>query len=143
MSDASGVVIYSGTVNYDGDLTALFDFTQLKDGTYTIEINKDFEIEVSTIEVKNHIVSYLGEAVQLIHKPVFRLEKDKVLISKLAMDAHEMDVELYYGEELIYSETVKADAVINRVYKLDQNLSGDYTAVINADGRVYVENFSI
>ncbi len=32
VSDASGKVIYSGRINYDGNLTSLFDFTQLEDG---------------------------------------------------------------------------------------------------------------
>ena len=54
-----------------------------------------------------------------------------------------MKVELYYNSELIHSETVKGEAILNRVYKLDSKLKGDYTAVVKSDNRVFVENFRI
>lgn len=143
VSDASGEIIYSGKVNYNGNLTTLFDFTQLKDGNYTIEINKDFEIEIHSINVKKHQVTFIESANEKIFKPVFRAEADKVLISKLAVDSTEMKIDLYYENQLIYSETVIGNEILNRVYKLDRTLHGSYTAVINSNDRVFVENFRI
>lgn len=143
VSDTKGEVIYSGQINYNGNLTTLFDFTQLKNGKYVVEINKDFEIEINTIEVKNHTVYFLDGTKKKIHKPVVRAESDKVLISKLATQSNEMKIELYYNNELIHSETVKGEAILNRVYKLDSKLKGDYTAVVKSDNRVFVENFRI
>lgn len=144
VTDAFGEVIYSGLVNYNGNLTNLFDFSQLKDGTYTIEINKDFEIEITSVMVKNHIVTYVSDADQKIYKPVFRTEDSTVIISKIALDSSDMKVEFYYDNELIYSEMVNDRSdILNRVYKLDENLPGEYTAVIESNGRVYIENFRI
>lgn len=143
VSDSTGEIIYSGKVNYNGNLSNLFNFTKLKNGEYTIEVNKDFIIEVKTISVKNGVVTYLESANEKIFKPVLRIDDSKVLISKLALETSEMEIELYYGEELIHTETVDGEVTLNRVYKLDETLNGDYTAIIKSNDRVFVENFKI
>ena len=106
-------------------------------------MNKAYEILINTIEVKNNLVTYSNDSEVKIYKPVFRTKNDKVIISKLALDTKQMMVELYFGNELIHSETIKGEGVLNRVYKLDKTLKGDYTALIRTNGRVYVENFKI
>ena len=143
VTDASGKVVYSGSLNQNSKLTESFDFTQLKDGIYTVEITKAFEIEVNSVQVKNHSVTIIENAKETIFKPVVRTEHAKLLISKLSLNTKEMRVELYFEDELFYSETLEGEKIINRVYQLDRDLEGDYTAVIKADERVYVEHFRI
>lgn len=143
VSDASGAVLYSGTINSNGEITRLFDFSKLKDGIYTVEINKDFEIEINSIIVKNSIVTFRKENTKKIFKPVFRTEDSKLLISKLAFDTNEMMVELYYGSDLIFTETVEGQETLNRIYKLDCNEKGEYTAIITSNNRVFVETFKL
>ena len=143
VTDASGEIIYSAEINYNGNLTTLFDFTELKNGKYIVEITKGFEIEINTIEVKDHIVAFINADRKTIYKPVVRNENATVLISKLALHSDIMMVELYFEGELIHSETVKGGNILNRVYKLDKTLKGRYTAIIKSDDRVYIENFRI
>ncbi|WP_458628115.1 hypothetical protein [Winogradskyella sp. PC D3.3] len=143
VSDAHGQVVYSGRINYNGSMKNLYDFSQLKDGIYTVEVNKDFEIDINSIQVKGNSVTFLETSNKKIFKPVFRSEDSKLFISKLAIDTNEMVVELYFENDLIHTEKVKGDEIINRIYKLDQNLRGNYTAIIRANGRVFVENFKI
>jgi hypothetical protein len=137
ITDASGEVIYSG------NLTTLFDFSQLRDGNYTIEVNKNFEIDINSIIVKNHVVTFIEDSAEKIFKPVFRTEDSMVLISKIALDTKEMQVELYYENELIHSETVKGHEILNRVYRLDETFKGEYTAIVKSNERVFIENFRI
>lgn len=143
VSDSSGEVIYSGQIKYNGNLTTLFDFTKLKNGKYRVEITRDYEIEINTIEVKNSLVTFLSAFHKTIHKPVFRSENARLLISKLALNDSQMKVELYYEDELIHSETVTGDKILNRVYRLDKTHKGKYTAIIRSDDRVFIENFRI
>ena len=143
VSDATGEVIYSGQIKYKENLTALFDFTKLKNGKYKVEITRDFEIDINTIEVKDSLVTYLSAFHKTIHKPVFRSDNARLLISKLALNDSQMKVELYYEDELIHSETVKGSKILNRVYKLDKTHKGKYTVIIRSDDRVFVENFRI
>ncbi|WP_407557089.1 hypothetical protein [Winogradskyella sp. 4-2091] len=143
VTDASGEVVYNGRINYSGNIQNLYDFSQLKDGVYTIEVNKDFEIKINKIQVLNNVVTFLESSNSTIYKPVFRSEDSKVIVSKLAIDTDHMEIELYFGNDLIYTETVKGEDIINRVYQLDNTRKGEYTAIIKANGRVYVEDFKL
>ncbi|WP_339622789.1 hypothetical protein [uncultured Winogradskyella sp.] len=143
VTDNFGEVIYNGLIKQTGNLTTLFDFTRLKNGNYTVEINKDFEIEINTIVVNNGTVLLLDDSTKKIFKPVFRIENSKVLISKLALDSNQMTVELYYGETLIYTDNIEGADILNRVYQLDNSLKGSYSAIIRTNSRVYIENFRI
>lgn len=143
VSDAFGEVIYSGEVNYSGNLITLYDFTQLKNGKYDVEVTKGFKIEISTIEVKNSSVSVLEANRKVIYKPVVRNENASVFITKLALDGEDMEIELYFDGNLIHTETLKGNTVLNRVYKLDKNLKGNYTTIIKSNDRVFIKNFSI
>ncbi|MCB0400145.1 MAG: hypothetical protein KDD26_11105, partial [Winogradskyella sp.] len=139
--NASGEVIFNGRIKHSGNLVKLFDFSQLKNGIYTVEISKDFEIDVVNLEVKNKSVTILTETQNKIYKPVIRPEEELLIISKIGLDTNKMKVELYFEDELIYTENVEGNDVLNRVYKLDKSVIGDYTAVIRSNGRVYTKNF--
>ena len=143
VSDASGEVIYSGKINYTGNLQNLYDFSQLNDGIYTVEVNKDYEIVLNSVEVKNNVATFIETSNSKIFKPVFRTDDSQVIISKIAIDTDEMDVELYFENNLIHTETVKGEEILNRVYRLDNTRKGNYTAIIRTNGRVYVENFKL
>lgn len=141
--NAYGDIVYSGRIKQSGSLDRLFDFSQLKDGNYTVEISKDFEIEVIDLEVKDNNVKLFTETEEKVFKTVFRTENSMLIVSKIALDTKEMDVELYFEDELIHKETVKGDDILNRVYRLDRTLNGNYTAVIRCNGRVYTKDFRI
>lgn len=143
VADASGEIIYSGRVNYTGSLNKLYDFSYLNDGVYTVEIDKDYEIAINYVEVKDKVATVSENTGKIIFKPVFRSKASQVIISKIAIDSKEMKIELYYENDLIHSETVEGNDVLNRVYKLDNTLKGNYTAVVRANGRVFTENFKL
>lgn len=143
VTNAAGAVIFSGRINFDGNISRLYDFSQLRDGLYSIEVNKDYLIEISTVKVKNNIVNFIDHKPVKVFKPVFRVIEDTIIISKLALDTPEMEVKLYYEDELIYSETAEGDEILNRVYKLDKTIKGEYSAIVKSNGRVYIENFRI
>ena len=54
-----------------------------------------------------------------------------------------MTVELYFEDDLIHAELIEGETILNRVYQLDRSLPGNYTAIIKANDRVYVEHFRI
>jgi hypothetical protein len=65
------------------------------------------------------------------------------MISKIAFDKKPSKISLYYNDEIIYSETIKSEMILNRVYKLDKDEKGDYKVVIYNNKRSYVHNFKI
>ncbi|WP_299098004.1 hypothetical protein [uncultured Winogradskyella sp.] len=143
VSDAFGEIIYSGEINYSGNLITLYDFTQLKNGKYDVEVTNGYKIEISTIEVNDTIVSILETNKMVIYKPVVRNESSKLIISKLALNGEDMEIEIYYKGNLIHTETLAGSTILNRVFKLDETLKGNYTTIIKTNDRVFVKNFKI
>ena len=143
VKDSSGKTIYSGRTNYNGNLKTLYNFTNLKDGLYSIEIDKDFEIITKTFEVKNHNVTYLGSANETIFKPVIKIEEAKLLVSQSTFQKENVEIEIYYKDILIHSEVIIANSFLERIYKLDKNVKGAYTAIIRVNDRTYVEDFKL
>ena len=82
-------------------------------------------------------------AEKIIFKPVVRNEKNMVMISKITFDAKPLEVMLYYNNEIIYSEVLKSNTIVNRIYKLDEEVKGNYTIVIRNNGRSYISEFKI
>jgi len=58
IKDNYGTILYSENVITKGKLVKNFDFSKLKNGNYSFELNKDFEIIVKTLEVKNKKVIF-------------------------------------------------------------------------------------
>ena len=143
IKDENGTTIYEQTIQNSGVYSKIFDLTALKDGIYTTELEKDFEIVLKKIEVKNGNVKFLEKENAKVFKPVIRNEGDLILISKITFNKQPVKVILYYENEVVLSETLKGEKLVNRVYKLSKIYRGDYKVVINTDNRNYIKNFDI
>lgn len=141
VKDQNGIVLYSENVKSEGKLTKVFNFAQLNDGNYTLELEKDFQIIVKSLKIEGNTVTFNKVAEKVIFKPVIRNENNKLMISKISFDEKPLEIALYFNDEIIYSETLKGDSIVNRVYKLDEYLKGDYEVIIKNNGRSYTKKF--
>ena len=107
VKDQNGEVLYSEEIKRKGNITKSFNFNNLKDGSYTLELEKDFEIIVKSIKIERNKV-VIEKAENIIFKPVIRHESDKLMISKITFDKNlNLDT-----KKLIYSINKKTKAVI-------------------------------
>ena len=143
VKDINGVVLYAEKVAQNGKLIKTFDFSLLNNGDYFLELEKDFQIEVKSIKIENHKVVISDDNKQVILKPVIRTENNLLMVTKVAFDKKPIQVELYYNSEIILSETIEGDSILNRVYKLDQKEKGDYKVIVKNNGRSYSNQFKI
>ncbi|MCG1034900.1 hypothetical protein [Polaribacter sargassicola] len=143
IQNENGEILYKAKIKNSGNYAQTFDFTNLEDGLYTTVLKKDSESIIKKIKIKNGKVSFLDDAKKKIFKPTIRTKDNLVLISKIAFNKAPVYVSLYYKGDLIHSETLKGDEIVNRVYKLSEQEKGDYKVVINTDNKVYNKNFSI
>jgi hypothetical protein len=143
VKDSNGVILHLETINKEGRLVKIFDFSKLNDGDYTLELEKDFQIIIKSLIVNDDKVILNENAKQIIFKPVIRNIDNRVMISKIAFNEKQLEVLLYYNDKKIYAEVIKGDAIINRVYRLDENIKGNYTVVVKNSDRSYVNTFEI
>jgi hypothetical protein len=143
LKNEKGVKLHSEIVSRTGLLTKTFDLSSLNDGIYTIELNKDYEIIVKTIEVKNNKVIFNKDSKKVILKPVIRSKENILMISKTNFHKKSMKIALYFEDEIIYSETLESEKIFNRVYKLDKEIKGEYSVVLYINNRSYFHNFKL
>ncbi len=143
IKNEEGSVIHKETVERNGSYSQKFDLTNLSDGFYTIELNKDFEIIVKPFKIASKEVIFLNAEQTTVFKPVVRAEKTKVMISQLALNDKPLKIELYYNDELIHKDTLKDGIILKRVYALSNKRKGTYSIRMTSGDRVFVERFTI
>ena len=143
VKDKNGFQLYSETVSSQGELIKFFDLSTLNNGVYTIELNKEFKIVIKSLLIKDNNVSFIKDSEKIIFKPVIRNKENLVLISKVNFDKKPLKITLFYNDEVIYSETLKGELMLKRVYRLDKELRGNYTVIVYCDDESYSNEFKI
>ena len=143
VKDKNGFQLHSETVSSQGELIKFFDLSTLNNGVYTIELNKEFKIVIKSLLIKDNNVSFIKDSEKIIFKPVIRNKENLVLISKVNFDKKPVKITLFYNDEVIYSETLKDELMLKRVYRLDKELRGNYTVIVYCDDESYSNEFKI
>ena len=143
IKNANNIVMYSDVIEMAGNYTRTFDLTNLENGKYTAELEKDFETIIKPFLVANGLVTFTPEENKTIFKPVIRTQDNLLLISKISLKNQPIKITLYYMDAVIYTETSKDTKVLNRALRLLKNKKGTYTVAINADNKNYRKNFKI
>ncbi|MDP5105835.1 MAG: hypothetical protein NWQ31_06665 [Polaribacter sp.] len=65
-----------------------------------------------------------------------------VLISKIDFDKKPLKVAIFFNGSVIFSETVKGEIILQRAYRLDKNIKGDYKVVVYCDDDNYTNEFT-
>tara|TARA_R110001592_G_scaffold53653_2_gene164550 strand:- start:6139 stop:6798 length:660 start_codon:yes stop_codon:yes gene_type:complete len=150
IKDVNGFVLYKELLKEAGIYTKTFDLTELPDGDYVFELDKDLQIKTIPFSVFSNEVTFDKEKETTIYKPYIRLKDNYIYINKLALNEAPLDVKIYYSgdsntgyNELIYSETIKNTKSIGKVYKLLKDAPGKYSVELSSDNRTYQESFTL
>lgn len=144
IKDKDGHVLFETDKIYTIEaLEGLFNFTNLKDGLYIVELIKDFKIEIKPFAVANNNIVFIEEADEILFKPVIRQNEEQLMISLLDFSSNNVDITIYFEEEVIYKETLQNQVEYNRAFQLDKSKKGTYKAVVKANKRVYKEYFTL
>lgn len=144
IKNQSGEILYQNAIDSNTDIVNAYNYKALEDGLYSFEITKDYEIKTKKFVVANHEVTFLENTLKKSFKPVFRQEDERVFISHLALNPEkELKIKIYFEDELIRKETLRGAKILNRVYRIKENISGTYTVVMTTNNRIYKESFKI
>jgi hypothetical protein len=143
IKNTTGKIIYEKPVNIQNNNIQDIDFSYLKNGYYTLEINKDFQIEIKPFTVISGKAIFHPRAEKTIFKPVIRSNKNKILISKLNFETCSMKVNIYYEDELILSDDIEGKKLIQKIYTLHKNKKGYYKIVAKVNDRIYTRKISL
>jgi len=143
IKDHVGTVIYNEDIYKNGILVKVFDFSSLENGSYSIEVEKEFEILVKEVEVKNQQVILKKDSEKVIFRPVIKNKEDRVFISRINFDKSPLNVTVYYKDYVIVEETISSeDRIIEKTYHLDQALKGEYRVVVSNKATSSIKEFT-
>ncbi|SCY06266.1 hypothetical protein SAMN05192588_0950 [Nonlabens sp. Hel1_33_55] len=143
IKDDFNTILYKETIQANGTYAKKFNLTALEDGSYTIELTKDYEIIVKSFDIKAKQVKLNQSNEVMIFKPNVRLEDVKMIISQLSLTKSPLNVELYYNGVLIHNDKITGDTILSRVYQLSATKKGNYRVVMNSNDHSFTKNFTI
>lgn len=101
VKDKSGDVLHKEHIKLSGTYTRGFDFTNLPDADYCIELDRPDIIEILPFTVSSGIAEFVKTDEHLIAKPMVNVDKACVSISKSTIENQAIEIEVYYeGSEL-------------------------------------------
>ena len=143
IKNTSGKIIHKEIINLERATPYEFDFSGLENGYYTLEINKDFQIEIKPFTIISGEVIFHKKGEKTIFKPVIRAEKNKIFISKLNFIETSIHISIYYENEIIFTDNVKGDSIIEKIYSLQKEKKGSYKVFTIVNDRKYTKEFSL
>lgn len=150
IKEVDGLTLYTEAFKTSGIYNNKFDLSNLPNGNYYFEHEKDYQIKIMPFKVVSGEVVFNRDKELTVFKPVFKVKNNNIYLSKLALNKEDLNVKIYYDSnygksdfELIHSETITDEINIERIYSLSDKEKGDYRIDIEANGRSYSEFVSI
>jgi len=148
IKDINGITLYKEFIQKTGNYTKGFDLTELPNGEYVFELDKDVEISLIPFTVTADGVSFNKKEEKVIYKPVTRVVGNLLYVTKLALDESPLTIDIYSGvdnsaTEPIHTETIGNSKTIERVYKLTGFGQDKFEIVYHSNGRIFTESISL
>lgn len=140
VKDEKGVILYDE--NFEGiDFSKKFDFNSMPVGDYIIEIDGQTKIKVVPFTVSKKGINFNEDAKSYIFKPVVRVDRNNVFVTKLALDNQPMQVDIYdvHGN-LLHREELKGTINLARKFNISMLEKGEYKLVMKTENRIFSKN---
>ncbi|XMO87807.1 hypothetical protein AAFN75_05845 [Algibacter sp. AS12] len=144
IKDNYGIILYKEAIKIKGLYTKGFDLTELPNGEYVFELEKDLEINTIPFTVANSVVSFDKTAETTTYKPYVKQENGLVYVTKFNPEFKETTINVYALEgaeaTLRFSEEITNSQTIEKVFKLRK---GNYKIEISSENNehtVFINN---
>lgn len=136
ISNSFGETVYyhetkEGIVNHN----RLFDFSQLEQGNYKVEVKIDgaSNEQLMTINKKGIVVGNSSKRTD----PFFNYKDNILSLSYLNHSIEEMSMNIYQKSNLIWETKMDAQFVLHKGFDLSKLKRGEYTVVFSAGNEIY------
>lgn len=144
IKDESGIILHKEKIKHSGFFTKSFDLSKLPDATYYFELDDLKEIRIIPVVIKDQQVISLKDEETTIAKPVISSEGNRVYVQQNSDNFQDVLITIYYnGSEIAYKEEMNNAKNIKKTYDFKGSLSGEYTIVVNTEGRTFSNKINI
>jgi len=144
VKDENGEIFHKEVLNHSGKIYRVFDFSNLDNGNYEIDLNKGSEVLIKPFSIKNNELTFKKESKKIFHEPLIQTRENLIKISRLYTLEDDADVVLLYNDVEIYNDKLnKKSDHLSKLYKLDEYQNGKYKVIIHSEGKSYAKEFSL
>ncbi|APY11088.1 hypothetical protein BWZ22_07455 [Seonamhaeicola sp. S2-3] len=139
IKDANGLILYKELIEKSGVYTKGFDLSELPNGNYFFELDKDVQIKTIPFSVTKNKVTFNKAEETIIFKPVAIVKNNMLNITKFAPNYESLKISIYSNNgtnELLHTETIKGTQVIERAFKLK---TGKYKLVLKSNNKEFTK----
>lgn len=129
------IVYYKRTKLPSTSYVSAYNFSQLRNGYYTLTVKTDKEMIESRMMATDGEVNIVKE--QRIIQPHFSFTENLLRLSYLNYTGEEMAVHLFNGEDLIFTKDLGKDFSLTKGLDLSQLNTGDYRVVFTNGDQIF------
>ena len=140
VKDSYGEVLYSE--EFSGSyFSKKYDLNTLPTGNYYFEVEGSTKINLMPFTVTSKGFEFNNEITSTYYKPTIRQEGDLILISKIAFNQENLEINLYDEESnLLYNELLNGEVNLGKALSLKDLRTGNYKLVTKSAGKVFEQN---
>ena len=141
--DGEGVVLYNEAIN-SKSYSKSYNFDDLKNGNYKIELESDIEIRYIPFAINFNGLLFEKEKESFVTKPIVNVKDKLVTISKLALNNESLKVILY--DELsnrLYEDILDGDVSLGVQLNLKHLEKGNYQVFMKSEGMAFYKTIVV
>lgn len=127
--DSYNNIIYDHEVAKNTSLKQKFNFSQLEEGTYTLNVTDDIKVVSYMISIDNQSVAILDKKEMI--KPAFRVKDNRVFINLMNIAKEEVQI-LVFDEfnRVLHSEIINGQIIVEKAINFTKAYKGTYNVVV-------------
>jgi hypothetical protein len=129
------LVYYKQTSNQVTDFKQVYDFKNLADGKYALNLKVNDTRVINEFEVSRKGIE-VGEA-KVRFAPYFDYKNNELKLSYLNFDQENMNLSIFNGNGLVYESRIGRDFNITKGYDLSRLETGSYRVMLSSFNNEY------
>ena len=141
--DASGQVLFKDRFFNEKSYSKILDFENLADGTYSLQLDKEYSISTSVIKKTGSDVIIDKAEYTFVYKPIYKVAGDMIGLYLANPEESNMQIEIFdnYGESVGYFKS--RDLILKRSLDFSNVPAGNYTVVIKTKRNSFTKTFTV
>ncbi len=141
VANMDGKVLHEETIKSRRSYGRVYDFTNLKDGQYTIISEDDYITTTTEVKIHRSDIDVLSNEVE--YKPIFLTKGGSLMVNYLNINAEDIKFSIENGDAVVYESDGGNDISFQKILNISKMPSGDYFANIEAGSRTYSYYFFV
>ena len=141
VTNEEGKVVHEETLQSQRSYGRMYDFTNLKDGKYTIISDDDYITTTTEVKVGRSNVEVLNNEFE--YKPIFSTKESSIMVNYLNINAEDIKFSIEGEQGILYESAEGSDISFQKKMSISKMHPGDYYANIEVGSKTYSYYFYV